>query len=459
MNEYDALNTLNTCLDQLTTGCGVDACLTDNPPYAAELRGLLELGVRIPQLLPAQAETDQARGRVYARLEREFAVSRPQNRQPVLPGIVSLRFALRLAVVTSLMLISTALLAQASLPGDLLYPAKRFTEDVSLVLSAYAPQVQQFVQQRRIDEANAVLSLQREADLNITGIIESISDTEIHIAGLIIEAGRAMYLGTQYAAGDELELVLRSTGDGRLLLQHAHLIHRPQEPELLPAASPNPDPSPTVSPTPTASRTVTPAPTHTDQPRPSSTPAPASPERVHASPTPRYVLPAIPATDCTRSTQGYRYQVQSGDTLSSLALRSDTTIAELMRINCLEDAALIIAGQMLYLPRQPGQVWIPASPGAESSPDNQPTQSVSQPADADTGQASQQGGPQATPRSDNGHQPPSGQPPPDAQPPQTSEPPQGGGNHGDPPHAPTPQRHPTAESPHGADRPTSIPCV
>ncbi len=43
------------------------------------------------------------------------------------------------------------------------------------------------------------------------------------------------------------------------------------------------------------------------------------------------------------------YRVVSGDTLSSIALRANTTVAELVRLNCLGDTNLIAVGQQLYV--------------------------------------------------------------------------------------------------------------
>lgn len=44
------------------------------------------------------------------------------------------------------------------------------------------------------------------------------------------------------------------------------------------------------------------------------------------------------------------YRVVSRDTLSSIAVRTNTTVAELVRLNCLGDTNLIAVGQQLYIP-------------------------------------------------------------------------------------------------------------
>jgi LysM repeat protein len=58
---------------------------------------------------------------------------------------------------------------------------------------------------------------------------------------------------------------------------------------------------------------------------------------------------AVSPTACLPPEGWFDYQVQSGDTLSTLAVRCNTTAGELQRANCLP-TDLIQAGQRLYLP-------------------------------------------------------------------------------------------------------------
>jgi hypothetical protein len=82
-----------------------------------------------------------------------------------------------------------------------------------------------------------------------------------------------------------------------------------------PTAPPMPTPAPRATPTPTAAAAMaTPAPTATPEPSPRT------------------------------------YTVQPGDTLSGIAAQFDTTIAELVRLNDIDDPGSIKIGQVLILP-------------------------------------------------------------------------------------------------------------
>jgi len=56
---------------------------------------------------------------------------------------------------------------------------------------------------------------------------------------------------------------------------------------------------------------------------------------------------------CTLRTDWQTYIVSSGDTLSSLAVATRSTTAELVAANCLANANNIVVGQRLYVPNQP----------------------------------------------------------------------------------------------------------
>jgi hypothetical protein len=73
-------------------------------------------------------------------------------------------------------------------------------------------------------------------------------------------------------------------------------------------------------------------------------------------PTPRSLF-GVPgdfdAENCAPRADWGAYTVQRGDTLSSLARRTGSTIAELMTANCLADPDLVMLDQALLVPRQP----------------------------------------------------------------------------------------------------------
>jgi LysM repeat protein len=109
-------------------------------------------------------------------------------------------------------------------------------------------------------------------------------------------------------------------------------------PTITPAAltSPTPTPTPTRTPTPTASPTPSPSPEATASPTATLTP--------EATPTPT-------PTPTPEPPPFVEYEVQSGDTLSSIAQTFGTTIDELVRLNGLASQDVIISvGQKLLVP-------------------------------------------------------------------------------------------------------------
>lgn len=73
-----------------------------------------------------------------------------------------------------------------------------------------------------------------------------------------------------------------------------------------------------------------------------------------ATPTPTFALPATftPPPPCGPPLTWTRYFVRPGDTLSSLARATGTTVQAIMFANCLE-SEIIRVGQVLFLPRLP----------------------------------------------------------------------------------------------------------
>lgn len=106
---------------------------------------------------------------------------------------------------------------------------------------------------------------------------------------------------------------------------------------------------------PTPSHTPTSAPTPSEGPVTVDLPTPLPPSFSVTAPfAPTQTLSSgqVPPTtiNCNPRRDWPIYFVQSGDTISDLAVRTFTTVDELVAANCLLDAALIYEGQMLFLP-------------------------------------------------------------------------------------------------------------
>lgn len=95
---------------------------------------------------------------------------------------------------------------------------------------------------------------------------------------------------------------------------------------------------------------------------------------VTATPTPtgaaviNRTLAAPTLTNCTPQTSWPLYTVVAGDTLSGIAERVGSTVAQLASANCLSNTGLIFVGQRLYVPAPPAT----QTPAATQDP-NQPS--------------------------------------------------------------------------------------
>lgn len=80
-----------------------------------------------------------------------------------------------------------------------------------------------------------------------------------------------------------------------------------------------------------------------------STPAPPPPLTPSIGIAPTVTSAAPP--NCVVNTALPRYVVKAGDTLSDIAMRANTTVQNLVAINCLANADQIFSGQTLYVPQ------------------------------------------------------------------------------------------------------------
>jgi len=114
---------LDKCLQQLTAGrWSLARCLAEYPEYAAELRPLLETAMRFQQgkaLRPTGAMRDRARARLASHIQSHPRTGKAAMLPRVRVVLIATFFALLIAV---------SALAQAALPGQILYGLKLSTE-------------------------------------------------------------------------------------------------------------------------------------------------------------------------------------------------------------------------------------------------------------------------------------------------------------------------------------------
>ncbi|PJF34868.1 MAG: hypothetical protein CUN49_13470 [Candidatus Thermofonsia Clade 1 bacterium] len=120
--------------------------------------------------------------------------------------------------------------------------------------------------------------------------------------------------------------------------------------------TPTPTPSKTRTATPTHTASFTLAPSATFTPSPTATPTlfvpTFPPELLTPTLTPLGIASA-PETPCVPRRGWLPHTVQAGETLFSLARRTQISVAELARANCLANPSRLVVGSVIYVPRLP----------------------------------------------------------------------------------------------------------
>ena len=341
IDNVEFVNTLDDCIDRLASGQSVEQCLETHPGYHTDLRPLLELGMSTHSLLGDMQEIQQARQQVMARMEREIIMPvtsyRWFNNRPY-----RLAYAARIAAVLVFLMATVGVLAQSSLPGDFLYPTKRFTEQIGLAITDYAPALEDVIAQRRLNEVQQVMQLGREADIVFTGRIDEIASDSLVIEGLMVQLEPDILTYGSYQSGEMVEVTAHSTRNGQLFSWQLRLVERQgHEAQPLPIATQQ---VPTDSPMPTHTETATIMLT------------PAVETITLTQPLYPETSTAVPVTStCPRELPRgwYDYQVQAGDTLSSIAAQTGTSADILVKVNCSSNPSIIIVGDWIYVPREP----------------------------------------------------------------------------------------------------------
>lgn len=379
MSTFDLTDILNDCAARLSNGQTIDDCLRMYPQYAADLRPMLEVMLLVRRVSPTSFEVAQARDRVRFRVAEAAAELRARR---TLPGLRLLPLVASFIVVFAIVFTVASFGAETSLPGDSLYPLKRFTENARVVVLQDEALAGQFVQ-RRLDEIRQLQVLQREAEVDFRGLVEQIDGTDWRIAGLTVAVSESVLAGSSSAVGDTVAIEARVTADGTVTVNRLDILDR-GEPALLPEATEDTTstvqptlttPSPTATLPPTMTRT--PQATATAQPTLTNTLPPTATLPPTMTRTPR--PPATPAparADCSSALpEGWvLHTITVGETMSRLASVTGVSLEELMEINCITNPSLIHVGQPIYLPFEPS---LPQSSQQGGSSGSQPSGSSS----------------------------------------------------------------------------------
>jgi hypothetical protein len=288
---------LDECLNQIAGGKedALDACVAEHPTLASELEPLVHLAAQLETLRecepppPAALQAGKQKllreaARLKA-LEEEKARARrsplwPLNLQSLLrrsTAVVALAAVLVVAVLGG----GTIAASATSLPGDSLYAVKRMTEGFQLVLTLDHEAKAQLVQkldERRRDEAKAIASIHRVAEMSFRGYVSSIGLSGWTISGVPVTVSPETALEGEVSFGSLVRVDVRSLSDGTL--SAVRISAEPPEATPQPTVTLTPEPTTTPVPTPVPPTTVPPTPLPTKiESKPTDAPIEVPPTR------------------------------------------------------------------------------------------------------------------------------------------------------------------------------------
>jgi hypothetical protein len=283
-----AQSALKDCLDRMQAGESLEDCLARHPAHAAELRPLLTLADdigRLPAPRPRPAARAAGQQRMLAAVSARFPAAAPApawyERRPIL------RWGVLLAAILVLLTASgwwSVTASATSLPGDTLYPVKRASEQVRLLLT-FDQAAQQALQtqlgQERLDETQAVLEQGRQARVEFGGRLQAMTAASWLVGDIEVLLTPETRIDGEPVLGAWVRVRARATAEGELRALHLQIVTRRQPPPAAPASATS---APTRWPTASPSATLWPTPTRT--PSPTYTAVPPRPTRPAASSTP-----------------------------------------------------------------------------------------------------------------------------------------------------------------------------
>ncbi|MDW8326129.1 MAG: DUF5666 domain-containing protein [Anaerolineales bacterium] len=300
MNDGVLIEALDDCLRAMEAGATLEAVLARHPQLADELRPMLTAvqSVRPMQPLRVPRQSEEASHARFMARARELRRSHSRaargrwSRFSLVPRLALAVLALALGgfgVVTA---------STNSLPGDPLYGVKRTVEQAQLSLAPAEarPALEREFEQRRLAETQAVLTQQREVEVEFTGLVQAVIGERWQIAGFTVQV-RAGLAGDA-GVGDTVKVWGRTRADGLIIA--ARLEKRAEG--GMPAPTPTAEPSATPPAPTTQAPALTATPQITETSRPTAIPPTATPTPgTGVSPAPMNTLPPTPAITNTVS--------------------------------------------------------------------------------------------------------------------------------------------------------------
>ncbi len=261
--DFEAI--LDECLDQVNRGESLEACVAQFPTLATELEPMLRLALQLQALRqdqePSPVALQAGRQKLLSASVGLKRARESQARRGRIPLRLSLQPLMRRSLATialvALLLVTvlgggTIAASAKSLPGDALYPVKRLTEEFQLLLTLDREAKAQLVQkldERRREEAKAIASSQRIAEMAFRGRVESMDGTRWTIAGIAVHTADDTVMEGDIKLDTLVRVQVHSFSDGTLL---AVRISAERE-EIVPQPTVVPtQPKPTIMPTPTS---------------------------------------------------------------------------------------------------------------------------------------------------------------------------------------------------------------
>ncbi|MBC7224822.1 MAG: hypothetical protein H5T59_11210, partial [Anaerolineae bacterium] len=161
----------------------------------------------------------------------------------------------------------TVYASAGALPGDTLYPIKRFNEQIQLTFTfgeVTRARLREELAERRREEARQVLEQKRRARWQFEGVLEQAAGTTWLVDGVEVHFCEGAPTPLAAQPGAQVHLEVESLGD-RICMREARILRQPQPTpteDLFPGERPSPTPSPSPT-SPVATATPTPAPTWT----------------------------------------------------------------------------------------------------------------------------------------------------------------------------------------------------
>jgi hypothetical protein len=286
---------LDECLNRIAAGKekALDACVAEHPKLAGDLEPLLHLAIELETLReyepPSPAALQAGKQKLLREAARLKTLEEERVRARGLPlWPVNLQSLLRrstavvaLAAVLAVTLLGGGTIAASatSLPGDSLYAVKRMTEEFQLVFTLDRQAKAQLVQkldERRREEAKAIATSHRVAEMSFRGRVQSVGASSWTISGVAVSVSAETAVEGEISAGTPVRVEVRSLSDGTLSAVR------------ISAEPPEATPQPTLSPTPESTETSVPTPVP-----PTAVPPTSLPTKIESKPTvvPVEVLP------------------------------------------------------------------------------------------------------------------------------------------------------------------------